>query len=354
MPGFATALRPAPVMLASVGDVLDFLPLLLIVVANLAALRRGPKEWPNWYWLVLAAVGCGVLLLGVASIPGGLGYGLGYMIGGAAMAVLALAPVRRLAARVLPIEADSPLDVTALGLTLVIACSQIGLQLSTNVLARLASSPPETPLDQLLTELPFLLAALLGVGLLMRRGLRSTLGRLGLTRPRWWEIALGLACAGAFYALGIGAEAVQQWLTPALAARVGSATSQLYRGVDTPVGILTIALVPAICEETLFRGALQPRLGLIWTAIVFALLHTQYGISIDELAVVILAFGLGILRRFTNTATSMLCHAVYNALTAAGLAVVLPGPALAAEAVLVIGLVVWAIIARRKITGPAA
>ncbi|MBO0701990.1 MAG: CPBP family intramembrane metalloprotease [Candidatus Dormibacteraeota bacterium] len=268
------------------------------------------------------------------------------------MGALALAPARRLASRVLPIDAASPLDATALGLTLVVAGSQIGLQVSTNVLATVAAGTPETPLDQVLTELPFLLGAVLGVGLGLRRGPRAVVSRLGFTVPRGWQILLGIACAGAFYAFGLGADALQRWLTPDVAAQVGSATRQLYRGIDNPVGVATIALVPAICEETLFRGALQPRLGMIWTAIVFALLHTQYGFSIDELAVLILAFGLGALRRFTNTTTSMLCHAVYNGITAVQVASILAGPGLALEGIVVASAAIWFAASRHR-AGPS-
>lgn len=348
MPEFATALEPAPVTLVTLGEVLGFLPLPLILLANLAALGRGPRDRPGWYWVLLAAVGAGVVLVGLATVPGMVGYGIGFMVGGVGMGALALAPARRLAARVLPIDPASPLDATALGFTLVVAGSQIGLQTSSNVLATVAAGPPETPLDLVLTELPFLLGALLGVGLGLRRRPGTALARLGITFPQGWQILLAIACAGAFYAFGLGAEAAQRWLTPDVAARVGSATSELYRGVDTPVGVLTIALVPAICEETLFRGALQPRLGLIWTAIVFALLHTQYGFSIDELAVLVLAFGLGVLRRFTNTSTSMLCHAIYNGTMAVQLASILAWPALALEGGVVAGLGVWFAVSRHR------
>lgn len=353
VPEFATALEPAPVTLITLGELLGFLPLPLVLLANLAALGRGPRDRPGWYWPVLAIVGAGVVLVGVVTGPSAIGYGAGYVVGGLAMAALALAPARRLAARVLPIDPNSPLDATALGFTLVVVCSQLGLQASTNVLAAVAAGAPETPADQVLTELPFLLGALLGVGLGTRRRPRAVLDRLGITVPRGWQVLLGIACAGAFYGFGLGAEALQRWLTPEVAAQVGSATGRLYQGVDTPLGILTIALVPAICEEALFRGALQPRLGMIWTAITFALLHTQYGLSIDEAAVLILAFGLGVLRRVTNTTTSMLCHAIYNAITAVQFASILAGPGLALEGVAVVGFAVWFATSRHRARPPA-
>lgn len=343
MPALATAVEAARIPLAGLSDLVNFLPLVVILLANLAVMGRGPRQRPGWYWIVLAILGVALAVVGAGSIPQSLGYGLGYVAGGVATFGLAFAPVRRGVARILPTDPESPLDATAVGLTVLIACSQAGVQLSSNVLSQVAAGAAETPVDQVLTELPFLLAALLGVGFVLRRSFGATLTRLGITAPRWWHLVLALVCAGAFYAFGLGAEALQHWLTPGTASQVGSATRALYRGIDTPVGVVTIALVPAICEETLFRGALQPRLGLWWTAIVFALLHSQYGLSIDELAVVILAVGLGLLRRFTNTTTSMLCHAVYNTLTAVQAALFLAWPGVAVEGVLIVVLVVAAV-----------
>lgn len=40
--------------------------------------------------------------------------------------------------------------------------------------------------------------------------------------------------------------------------------------------ILLIAAVVAVCEELLFRGAVQYSLGPYWTSIVFALIHVRY------------------------------------------------------------------------------
>jgi membrane protease YdiL (CAAX protease family) len=62
----------------------------------------------------------------------------------------------------------------------------------------------------------------------------------------------------------------------------------------------------------MFRGALQPRLGIIATALLFTCIHTQYGLSLDALSVFVIAVGLGLIRKFTNTTTSVITHTTYN------------------------------------------
>ena len=80
----------------------------------------------------------------------------------------------------------------------------------------------------------------------------------------------------------------------------------------TPFGILTIGLSAGLGEETLFRGALQPRFGLLLTSIFFALVHSQYGITLSTVVVLLLGLVLGWQRLRYNTSTAMITHAVYN------------------------------------------
>ena len=71
--------------------------------------------------------------------------------------------------------------------------------------------------------------------------------------------------------------------------------------------------MPAVVEETLFRGALVPRLGVVVTAVLFAALHTQYAITFATLEVFVLGIGLGLLRvRSGSTLPCMVTHAGYN------------------------------------------
>jgi membrane protease YdiL (CAAX protease family) len=134
-------------------------------------------------------------------------------------------------------------------------------------------------------------------------------------------VALALGAAGVFFAFGLAMDDLSRTLTPDIYRQVSSNTNQLFGGlVSGPVGIAAIALAPAIGEEILFRGALQPRIGLIATALLFASFHAQYGLSFDTLGVFVIALGLGSIRKFTNTTTSAMSHAAYNLLVAVGIA----------------------------------
>jgi len=237
-------------------------------------------------------------------------------------------------ARRLPIDPENLVHRLALVMTVGLVALQVVTQLTNDVLAQEAAGPPLTRADLIAQEAPFLLAAVLGAGLWTRRPWRGVVGRLGMVVPLPWQVLLALAAAGAFYAFGVGADALAQWLTPGVAARVNAANSRIFGGLDDPLGIATIAVAAGVCEELFFRGALQPRLGLLWPALVFASVHTQYGLSLDAVAVLVLALGLGVLRQLTNTTTTVICHVAYNALVGIGVGWVGWQLAAGAEAVL--------------------
>ena len=102
-------------------------------------------------------------------------------------------------------------------------------------------------------------------------------------------------------------------------------------------------MVPGVCEELLFRGALQPRFGLVLTALLFTAIHTEYGISIDVLSIFVIAFGLGLIRKYTNTTTSVTSHVAYNLLVGLNLSGMTLAAAVGIELLLVavVGFVLW-------------
>jgi membrane protease YdiL (CAAX protease family) len=294
-------------------------PLPLVIAANSAVGRR----WAHLAIGILAGVSAGVtFLIGALDLSGAGGAAggsstqnpvpvdVGIMVTAAIAAALASKPLRERVARILPIDPDNPVHALAL----VLAVLLFGTQLASIVFTNLGVSTQSalTLGDLIAQEAPFLVLAAAGVGLFMRRNLAQAAERLGLVVPAWWQVVLAMAAAGAFFAFGLGMDWLSHALTPDVAQQVDSTTQRLFGGLGTPAGIAVLALAPGICEEVMFRGALQPRLGLIATALLFTCIHTQYGVSLDALSVFVIALGLGLIRKFTNTTTSVISHTTYN------------------------------------------
>lgn len=256
------------------------------------------------------------------------------MATGLVAAALASKPVRERTARLLPLDPDNPVHAFALVLVVIL----FGTQVSTIFFTSLALSAQSTVGigDLVAQAIGLLILAAAGVGIFIRRDGTQVSARLGLVLPAWWQVALGLAAAGAFLAVAQATDELGRALTPDVYRQLQASTNQLFGGlVGNPLGVATIALAPAISEEILFRGALQPRIGLIATALLFASFHSQYGFSFDTLAVFVIAIGLGLIRKFTNTTTSVISHGAYNLAIAIGISGSNLYIAIALEAVLI-------------------
>ena len=337
-------------------DLVLLVPLLLVYLANLGESR----EWARIVTLIfLGAAILGVFLAGIGSVllgasgvlagtVSGVAAGVPLLIAAGLSLALLFEPVRAPLARLMPIRPASIVHTTALVLSVLLIGLQVATQLGTDVLAAAAKGPALTSLDLLLQELPFLLAAIIGVGFFTRRGIGEGARRLGWVRPSLLQVLLALVAAGAFYAFSNGADQVGQHLTPGLHDKVGVATQRLFGGLSNPLGIATLALSAGIAEEALFRGALQPRLGIPFVALLFTSVHSQYGISLDALTVFILAIGLGLIRRYANTTASTICHVTYNALVGVSLAGVYLAAGIAVEALLALALLFFYLRARRR------
>jgi hypothetical protein len=152
--------------------------------------------------------------------------------------------------------------------------------------------------------------ALAAVGFLVRRDLRGTLERLGLARPTAGQWLLAGVGAGTLYLFNAGAEQVQHAWFPAQWA-ADRAMGELMVKDIAPAGALMLGITAGVGEELTLRGALQPRLGLVLTSVLFAALHVQYswfGMGM------ILVFGLllGTLRARTSTTVVIVVHALYD------------------------------------------
>jgi membrane protease YdiL (CAAX protease family) len=232
--------------------------------------------------------------------------GIALMVGGALGLFYLFPPVQRAVARVIPLHPGSPVDYLTVVLGLLLVAQQIGTQVQ--------AAPQVTFGDLLAQDIPFVMIAFVGVGIFIRRSPRAATERLGLLPPRqrrWWLVAvLGVF---AFLAVAYGIERVADKLTPSTQQQLTNVTNAMFSGFNNPLGVILLGVLPGIAEETLFRGALVPRLGVVVTAVLFAALHTQYAITFATLEVFVLGVGLGWLRvRSGSTLPCIVTHAGYN------------------------------------------
>jgi uncharacterized protein len=329
-----------------------FAPVPAVIIANLAPRYRSA-------WVAnLAIAGGAIFLVGVS----GLYHLVLALLGqepalppailaaaGAAAAPILLTPVRRRFARFLAIDPESPVTLLALVAVILIVGVQLNYQASHDALAVVNGSAQLQPIDVVAQEIPILLLALLGVGLFTRRSPTAVLERLGIVRPALWQLCAALAVAGLFVALAQGADYLQMRLDPALAHRLTQATSHYYAGITGLFGIAAISLAPGIAEESFFRGALQPRLGVLVAALAFAAIHSQYALTVDTLLVFTLGCALGLVRRQLNTTAAIVSHASYNALAGIGIPDPLLPWAVVAEAVVIAAAFVLWYLGRRDL-----
>jgi len=246
------------------------------------------------------------------------GFDAGIIVTGLGAGAFALRPIRRRLATFLPFDPDNPVHAYAFTLAVILFGFSAVQTVFTDVLASLQAQPSITVAEIAFNEVPLFILAVAGVGLIIRRNVGQTAVRLGLVRPAWWHIAIALAAVGLFVAFAIAMLLLGQVLTPGVTERVDVTTQHIY-GQLGAVGIVALAFLPGICEEVLFRGALQPRLGLAATAVLFTSIHTQYALSFATLAVFALAIGLGLIRKYMSTTASVACHSGYNLLVGIGL-----------------------------------
>lgn len=335
-------------MVETLSAVMQFLPVILILfVANLAQKLR--EEGRPYYgqaalaYAMTAAIHVGLASLGVLAllIPFGLQaqpelqaqmaeilpvrswawLGFGALIPSLFGLALLTKPVRRWVARFSNLDADNPLHAVSgsmsmfilvyLSMTLGIGLDTLSAQLAAR--AEETGQPPMTVGVLWIQTALFVLIALIGVGWPIRLSLRGTLSRLKIVRPGSREIAIAVGWALVMVPAVMLLEAAARAVGVGIDADVETLTEQLIGPLfQNPWGIISIGLAAGIGEEALFRGAMQPRFGLVITSLLFALVHSNYGITLSTAVVFLLGMMLGWLRLRYNTSTAMIAHAVYN------------------------------------------
>ncbi len=228
-----------------------------------------------------------------------------------------LKPVRRLLATIIPIDPDSHVHAIALAIAMLVPISTfftsgIGLGTLADAVEGVERSTAATLLELWGQQLLTAGLAIIAVGYTVRRSPRKTFERLGITRISARQLITGIVIALVMSFLvnlsAIPAESAG-WISDDVSRLTESLLGAAF---DSWYGILTIGLAAAIGEETLFRGALQPRFGLVLTTLLFVLAHSQYGFGFATGIVAVVGLILGIIRHRHNTTMAMVVHAVYN------------------------------------------
>jgi uncharacterized protein len=190
-----------------------------------------------------------------------------------------------------------------------------------NSLAPMASSPPDEDLIpsvgllELLVQAAFFLAiAYIAVGLPYWRDLRAATERLGIVAPDVRTIGIAVVATFAAFLVAALVGLIQQQLDPELSESLNEIVDQMTGQVQNPIGALVLGASAGIGEEAIFRGALQPRFGILIPSLLFAMLHgPQYGFNVALLGLLGVSIILGLERKYVNTTAAMITHALFNA-----------------------------------------
>jgi membrane protease YdiL (CAAX protease family) len=157
------------------------------------------------------------------------------------------------------------------------------------------------------------IGAFLGIGMAIRRELPQSLERLGLHIPTVQDALWGIGSGIALIGMSLIMAAIWSALvSPEQFAQQNAAGDQLTQAFNTLPLAFVLSTLAAVSEEVLFRGALQPVLGLPLASLVFALSHVQYALTPATLIVFVVGLWLGWLRHHRNTTTAIFAHFVYD------------------------------------------
>jgi len=251
-------------------------------------------------------------------------WGLG--VGGLAILVLSgllfLPAVRSFAARFLPIDAGDFAHAFAVAMSVAVVALTL-LSLASFDEPFLYRLPVEEGAGQsdlgrnvslLTTMILSVPAGLLAVGFSRSLNLQESLTRLGftaLTRRRLLSpLPLTVLLVGA--SIGIGYLIEQTWQS------LGIPVTDMERFAEIaglpwhPWGMLLLGMSAGVSEELLGRGLMQPRLGLVFSNLLFTAAHAFQYATDGLLVVLVLGFAFGIIRERYGLLPAIATHALYN------------------------------------------
>ncbi|MGH7388635.1 MAG: lysostaphin resistance A-like protein [Candidatus Rokuibacteriota bacterium] len=266
---------------------------LVVVVVALGAAELGLTAW--WYRLAPPAFSPGETAAALLA---------------AAAATALLAPRAVRAALMPPLGLDPGSPVHAVVLVAGVATLASSAMLFVALRDEAAASLPFYVSDSVVAVATDAALVLAGVGFLLTRDARTVRERLDL-RPLGPRLAAwAVAAALAFHVVMGALEWTERVVLPELHA-LEDRFDYEFVGIPPLVGVVLVSVAAGVGEELLFRGALQPRVGVVASAALFAALHVQYQVP-GVLMIFAVGLALGVLKQRTSTTFTMLVHVVYD------------------------------------------
>ncbi len=330
MNSFSTVSQDALQAIVILGLLMPFA--VTLVLANLSV------RMPSLRWLaygVLAMLSSGFLLIGVfafavawmptVSQPVGLGLGptpnwgllgmWGLVTGIGALLVLT-PPMRSAAGRLLPaFDPSNPVHTVSLSFAVFLVgltATQLAMLGDLENLADVGVAVG--PMQVWAQGIGLTVVGLTGIGLWTRRSWQEAITRLGIARLSRRTLLVSAVFIGLFMALDFTWMKAWRFLDPEGVEAVSRVSGALFTRMLNLPGALSIGITAAISEEIVYRGALQPRFGLLLTAALFAVSHVQYGLSPAVVEIFVIGLVLGLIRRRYDLTTCILIHFGYNTL----------------------------------------
>lgn len=310
-------------------DTLLTLLIYIIAFAVVIGLAIGLAWWANkakqdrsaivGLYLLFGLPGALLSVAGLALTTNGLNEGPFVLALGLAFTLPLIKPFRRLLAKYTPLDPDSPIDLT--GLAILLALMSF---LTVSMFYSDGSGVEDTDtgtaalvISMIFTMVGFVSLAYISVGYRMWRTGSEATERLGLRLPTPKTILIGVAFVVPVMVSNMIGGILTQVLQPSMVDDLEKTLDSMTQGIQNPAGALLIGLTAGIGEELFFRGALQPRFGIVITAAAFALMHQQYELS----WVLVGMFGIGILlgieRKRYGTSAAIVTHATMNIIAVA-------------------------------------
>jgi membrane protease YdiL (CAAX protease family) len=219
--------------------------------------------------------------------------------------------MRLLLGRVTPIDPNSTVDISGVIVAFWISILAVTALLTVDLEAIVAETNI-TVADSIVTVLAYPALAFSLVGLWITRNPREAAKRLGLERLTLRQAGISLGLVMPMLLFGLGIDAIGRRVQPELYAQLERVLESMSSNVTNPFVALVLGFSAGIGEEILFRGAIQPRLGIFFTAFLFAIVHTQYGFSFGTLSILLIGLVFGYQRRYMNTTAAIVTHGAYN------------------------------------------